>query len=233
VIGGQGSDLLFGTLSEDLIFTSYGSLVLAGGLVQDIQIDLQDPLAAAMLDQFTVEPESDEEEIASLLEGLPGYSTVLPDSLDGLVAPEPLLDASLFQRVFKLGAFSRPVQFPDDILFQQQFDSNAVTVPAVPIRDGILQPADEDDSAAPVGDETDAATEELPVPAPALPPPASGAADRRGGELFVAALGLAGLQAARPPQSHRRRPPDWEVLAGAAGRVASRTRKALDSITRA
>ncbi|MBK8118774.1 MAG: hypothetical protein IPK39_05790 [Sulfuritalea sp.] len=116
-----------------------------------------------MLDQFTVEPESDEEEIASLLEGLPGYSTVLPDSLDGLAAPEPLLDASVFQRVFKLGAFSRSVQFPDDILFQQQFDSNAVTVPAVPIRDGILQPADEDDSAAPVGDETDAATEELPA----------------------------------------------------------------------
>jgi Ca2+-binding RTX toxin-like protein len=228
LIGGAGSDLLYGTLSTDVLFGSYGSVTLVNGMVTRMDGDMSDLLTAAMLGQFTGSRGAAEEAIAGLPEGLPGYATVNLDGFGGLFG-DFLLDDSVFQQVFRFSMSSLPVDELDAAMFEQTFSFDAVTRPDAPTHDPILELGDEDRPAGQVGDEQDPVGVSVkPLSFETTSPEDS---ERSGGDVIVAALGMAGLHAVQPPQSRGRRPLVRGVMPNAAGRVPLRARKSLDLIT--
>jgi hypothetical protein len=229
LIGGSGNDLLYGSLSEDLLFGGNAAVVLVNGIVSSIASDLNDLVTESLFRSFNALAGNGEQTLAGLLQGLPGYLTLAAGSPGAPLPPEPLLDISVFQQVFKLGGASL-THLLEVTVFREAFGSGVLTLPAVPSHSVILEPSDGDQSAG------------LP---PALPsngqPPSQpvartyarrpvGESDKRRGDAFVAMLGIAGLHAAHSLQGRGRGPLEGDAMTGTTGRVPPRSRKALDSI---
>jgi Ca2+-binding RTX toxin-like protein len=202
LIGGFGNDLLFGSLDEDLLFGSYATVILTGGFVTSIAADLNDLLTAAMLAQFDGSTRSIIEAIANLVEGLPGYASMLESPFDAQLQPDSLLDVDVFRKVFRIDLSMLAAGRLDPSMFQEVFDFDSVTQSDEPAHGWVL---DSDDAGNAAGSDDGApAAEEDARPlafAPTEPPDQ----EARGGDMLIAAFGLAGLNAVQQSQSRRSR----------------------------
>jgi Ca2+-binding RTX toxin-like protein len=227
LIGGAGNDLLAGNLSEDVLFGSYGWVTLVNGMVTRMDGDMSDLLTAAMMGQFTWLPHMGEEAITGMYEGLPGYMTVHLDGF-GAFFGDFLIDDTIFEKTFRFSMDSLPMDELDAAMFQEMFSFEAVTQPDVPTHDVILELGDKERPAGQVDDEQDPAGTSLePISFEVTSPDDP---DHSGGDLIVAALGIAGLQAVQQPRSRGRRPLGREAMTGVARRPLSRTCKTPDSM---
>jgi hypothetical protein len=231
LIGGQGSDLLYGNLSEDLLFGGAAAVTLVGDRVQRLETDLHDLVASALFGSFNALPGTGDgaRVFASLLQNLPGYVTDVTDPLSPKLRPEPLLDVSVFRNLFSLGESSQTMHIGAVSMFLKLFNSGVVTQSPAPAHSVMLEPGSGEPTGQ-AGGEPDPAEEAQ--AALSYAPLVIGNSDDGGGDVLVAALGVAGMLAVQQPQSRGRKPLDWESMTDAVGSVLPLMRKALDLITR-
>jgi Ca2+-binding RTX toxin-like protein len=254
LIGGQGGDLLYGSLSEDLLFGGNAAVTLFNWVVQRIESDLQDQSTATLFDEFNSLPGGNEEDGDN--------NNTAGDSQDDVPGRVTL------QRAL-LTVFSQPVPLLDVTVFQKLFNSSVVTPQRAPTHDGTSEQGEnanqqsggqgsqgQDGEQGSQGQgggqgsqEQDGgqnspgqgAREQDPVPGqspttrpqnPAEELQALLSKGERDGEPLVAMLGVAGLLAGQQPKSRGRKLLDRDAMAGpGAGRPKPLAREALETIT--
>jgi Ca2+-binding RTX toxin-like protein len=234
LIGGQGSDLLYGTLSEDLLFGSNAAVTLSGWRVTSMQSDLYDLVTESMFDQFSAGKGKGAKVAPSLRVDLSTHLIEISDELSESMRGGAPLDAGAFRYIFKLGGYGQAGSLRETSLFNTLGKSGSVTLSPVPARDLSIDGAgDADSGGLDVGDSAtpQAAWRDDQHPLVAgVPVMLPAAADARGNDAMVLALGIAGLSAAQQPKAGGRRSADrYGTGDPDAGRL-SRVRRAWTSI---
>jgi Ca2+-binding RTX toxin-like protein len=216
LIGGTGLDLLYGNLTDDLLFGGNAAITLANGKVTNIETDLNDLASDALFDSFNSLPGNGEDKLTPLVLG----------SLEGPFAglgKDPLLMPDVFLKLFT----SQVVSLQGMAGHYEGQEQNQGT-----LQDGVPQGGGTDSTGQPAGEQGSiddqpavllAASPGLQAQADAAPaaaqPAPAGTAAREGGDLLVAALGVAGLQAAQPARSRGRNAHDWNEILRLARKV--------------
>jgi Ca2+-binding RTX toxin-like protein len=212
VIGGQGTDLLYGSFSEDLLFGGNAAVTMSGGIVTTIETDMQDLAGEALFKLFNALPgDEDDDEATGERDPLPGYAAYIDGLPEEITVRDALLDPDLFEKVFNLSGSAGAAALAHASALQDQYTFTFATLQEPPAPGGDADSVLIEVAAAAGGGHSPlAALGALRIAAQA----GAIAEPGRSGEALAAAMGIAGLQAARQERERgrARRLPQFRML---------------------